>query len=254
MERDELTQISENILQNLLRSELDRRMQVNASYSMRAFANNLGIESGALSRILSGKRQPNKETTEKILEKLGMQDLFEKKKSSQSNEYKTIDIELFKIISDWQHYAILELTRVAEFKADISWIAEKLDISEDIAQASVDRLFEFNMLEEENGLWKDASGYISTVDYNYSNSAMRNHQRQVLSKAQKCLDEVPFEERSQSSLTFTYDRENLEDIKGLIRKFEHEMMQVVRKNKAKNRVYTMSFSFFPVSHIRKDIK
>lgn len=242
--------INSGLLVEILDLELKRRMETNPSYSLRAFAKSLDIESGYLSRILSGKRTPGKKTAEKILSSL---DLSELPISTNHGNYKTLDVELFNAISDWHHYAILELTRVEGFQSNIEWIAESLGLRNEIAKEAVDRLFKLEMLvEDDEGNWKDDSGYVSTLGNNFTNKAFKNLQRQVLNKASRALDEISFEERSQSSLTFTYDEENLENLRKLIRKFESDLLEIVKTNKKKTRVYNMSFSLYPVSQSVKE--
>jgi transcriptional regulator with XRE-family HTH domain len=50
-----------------IQRELDRRIQKNHSYSLRAFARALKLEPGALSQFLSGKRIPSFKASQKIL-------------------------------------------------------------------------------------------------------------------------------------------------------------------------------------------
>ncbi len=53
--------------QDILETEFNRRTNSNPSYSLRAFANQIGINHGALSQILSGKRVPSYKIMQKIL-------------------------------------------------------------------------------------------------------------------------------------------------------------------------------------------
>ena len=120
-----------------LQNELIRRCQKNPHYSLRAFARILQIDASALSKILNAKRAVTPEMLTKLGLKLGLgkQELksFKGIKSGAGAlghlDFDTIDADQFKIISDWYHYAILELTAVAHFRADTKWIAKTLGIT-----------------------------------------------------------------------------------------------------------------------------
>jgi DNA-binding CsgD family transcriptional regulator len=58
----------------ILRSELQRRRQRNARFSMRAFAMSLKIDSGSLSQIMSERRHPSRHMTTALLKRLGLAD------------------------------------------------------------------------------------------------------------------------------------------------------------------------------------
>ena len=105
-----------------LQSVLVERCRKNSGYSLRAFARSLGIVSSALSDILN-RRRP---ITEKMKVRLGLalglnlEDLnnFKSDRSIGAREnsidksYRQISHDTFAIISDWYHYAILELMLV----------------------------------------------------------------------------------------------------------------------------------------------
>jgi uncharacterized protein (TIGR02147 family) len=140
-----------------LQQELERRIEKNPRYSLRAFASSLGVNPGALSQILSGTRYPSYKMAVKILQALALspedQNEFFKsiarvqkarglkrqnpvfRKSDTAlpaveSPVRELSLELFKVIADWYHYAILELTFLPEFKPTAAWIAGKLGISE----------------------------------------------------------------------------------------------------------------------------
>ena len=62
-----------------------------------------------------------------------------------------MDIEIFKIIGDWYHCAILELTYLSDFKAEPNWIAKKLGIGYLEAKLALERLISLGLLVKENG-------------------------------------------------------------------------------------------------------
>jgi transcriptional regulator with XRE-family HTH domain len=117
----------------VLREEFSRRSGRNQNYSLRAFARSLKVSQGALSEILSGKRIPSPKLLKRIWEQIGAEpDLYKSLVESagqiqkrrglrrlnpiyKTQERKTrapiqdLSIDLYRIISDWYHSAILEL-------------------------------------------------------------------------------------------------------------------------------------------------
>src|SRR5437868_10680542 len=56
----------------IIQEELAQRCEKNPRYSMRAFAKALGVGSGALSEILSGKRVPSHKLARQLVSALGL--------------------------------------------------------------------------------------------------------------------------------------------------------------------------------------
>jgi len=61
--------------QNILKENLSRRLIINPRYSLRAFANALGLEPSKLSEILSGKKGLSADRADKVCERLRLQGL-----------------------------------------------------------------------------------------------------------------------------------------------------------------------------------
>src|SRR5688572_17118598 len=65
--------------------------------------------------------------------------------------YKILQTDAFRVISDWYHYTILELTFVEGFRNDPTWIANKLGITQFEAKEAIARLKRLELLEEISG-------------------------------------------------------------------------------------------------------
>ncbi|MFN9069064.1 MAG: hypothetical protein ACK5V3_17710, partial [Bdellovibrionales bacterium] len=66
-----------------LQREFTLRRGRNSSYSLRAFARSLGVNPGALSQVMSGKRPLTAQSTKKILQSMNI-DFIEKQKILQN--------------------------------------------------------------------------------------------------------------------------------------------------------------------------
>ncbi|MBI3017868.1 MAG: TIGR02147 family protein, partial [Deltaproteobacteria bacterium] len=119
---------------NYLKAELIKRSQSNPKYSLRAYAQQLKMSPGQLSRVLQNKKRMSHEkalevssllklkgsrreyfchlvhldATKNLLAReyieAKLKDLHPKK------DFYSLDIDQFRVVSEWYHYAILELT------------------------------------------------------------------------------------------------------------------------------------------------
>ena len=132
----------------LLREELLRRCRKNPTYSARAFARSLGVDAPTLNKIIRGKRPTGRITIERLGTRLGMgpDELApyltkpgrrkEPARSPSPDPYGQLAVDSFRIISDWHHYAILELLRLDHFRPDPAWVSKTLGIGSDDAPNS----------------------------------------------------------------------------------------------------------------------
>lgn len=237
-----------------LQSELADRCQRNPRYSLRAFAKTLEINHASLSQILRGKRKLTKSTVVKFSQALGLSPVelsqFEINNNKLPIKFQQLSIDSFIAISDWYHDAILELTRLPYFKPDTSWIALVLGISVNEVNAAVDRLKRLDLLKvDEQGMWFDISGD-NTNDYigDFTNSALKKYQKQILEKALIALDEVPRDLRDHTSIMFTINKSDLKEAKKKIKEFRNEMNAFFKRNKkSSDEVYQLAVSLFPIT-------
>lgn len=240
----------------VLQDEFLKRKNRNHTYSLRAFARQVGVGVPTISEILNGKRP----VTEKMVKKLGqaiglgpskIQDLLFKPEVDE--KYENLSADNFAIISDWYHYAILELLEVKNFRHDKRWIAKVLNLSVNEVSIAIERLIRVGMLEIKNGKFKDkTSGFVSALPKKETNSAALNHQRQVLEKAVQALDTVPIKDRDTTSMTFAINKKDLGEAQEIIKKFRREITRFFSKNKNPDEVYQLSVALFPVSKCKED--
>lgn len=253
----------ENILfRKALNDELIKRMRKNPSYSIRSFAQILGMESSSLSQILKGKRK----LTDKMCQRLGQKLNYGELKMRALTRHYTIDEksfssfgkmeeDSFKFIADWHYYSILELTHCDEFKGGISWISKVLGLTINETKESIERLKRLNFLEiTSEGKWIDRLGDTNNFGNEFYAPAFTEHQRQVVKKALTALDEVSYEERVQSSMTVAVCKDKVKEAKKMIHSFIEELNDFLRTGETKSEVYNISVSLYPTSNISKGHK
>jgi uncharacterized protein (TIGR02147 family) len=236
-----------------LYQEFSKRKAKNPALSLRAFSSRLNISPAALSQIISGKRKLTKKSAQKISDKLNLsplqrRELFKSihKKNIEEfeDEYQTLEMDTFKIISDWYHYAILSLSELKGSKANMDWISQKLGILKKEAEDAYQRLLKLKIIEEKNGKFKQVSLPLTTRD-DVNSSAIRQYLYQYLKKAEEAIETLPIEELQFYTVVMAGDPKNLKKAGASIKKFRRSLSQTMEHGK-KSRVYALSVQLFPI--------
>lgn len=249
----------------VLREELSARCEKNARYSLRAFARDLDMASSRLSEVLNGRYGLSQGAAQKIAKQIGWNDsetamfcdLVEseharaaKKRTdarsrvlSRSRTYQRLTSDSFQVISDWYHYAILELTLVRDFKSNSRWIARRLGINESIVVAAVDRLKRLGLLEEKNGVLRAAEDFTASPD-GIPSDALKKFHRQLLEKAIAAIAVQSVDERDFSHLVLAVNRDQIQNAKEEIRNFVGKFNSRFGRATKKDDVYCLGTTFF----------
>jgi uncharacterized protein (TIGR02147 family) len=237
-----------------LQEELVRRIKVNPRFSLRAFALHLDVQSGFLSKILLGQRRVTPATVRRFGVKLGLNlqqiEAYERACGGETSEpnFRQIAYDHFQIISDWYHFAILELAALDNFEPNVRWIAKALGITTAEAQAAVERLIRLDyLLVTPKGTWKVRDGFTTTLGTEETGAALQQMQKQVLEMAIKALETVPVNRRDQSTMTMAIDSSRLPAAKDKVKKFRRELCAFLEGGKTKDNVYQLSISLYPLT-------
>ncbi|MDO9181199.1 MAG: TIGR02147 family protein [Bacteriovorax sp.] len=238
-----------------LQRKFNERCKKNARYSLRAFAKNLDIDPSSLSQILSGKRKLSKKIIHNICLKLSATPTdFQRfgllKRESNLENYFQISLDKFSVISEWHHYAILELTFVSGFKSDPKWIAKKLSITVMEAKIAIERLLRLELLLPENGSLVKSSKHLTNDGTVNTSGAHKELQKQVINKALIAVDECPQEEKDITSITMAIDTANIEKAKILIQKFRRDLCELLEEGDQKA-VYNLGIQLYPLSKTKE---
>lgn len=256
----------ESYYRTALREELARRQRTNPSYSLRAFAKQLGMLPPTLSAVLAGKRPLPTATAEALPEKLSFSP-SEKKRFLSSVYYRktppavTQSIETasagkilreelhHKIIAEWEHYAILTLADTRGFQAKKSWIAKRLGISETRAQTALDRLVQSRLMSI-NAAGKARLHQINvhTGNEDVASAALRQSHREALTMGIEKLESVPVEKRDYSTMTIAVSMDRMKDAKKLIRTFQKQLSELLEDGK-RSEVYQLCVQLYPMTEL-----
>lgn len=255
------------VIQKLLQRKFAELQSSNARYSLRAFSRKVGINPGALSAIMNGKRNVSTKLIQRIAERLLLDpqersELFShfrvlryeeaRKHVAQSGaDYRVLSAAQFKVVAEWEHSAILSLMRTKDFQSDTSWIAERLGLSTTRVRDVVRRLIEAGMVEmtADGSLVRVTPKYRSTDDI--ADIGLRRSHEQSLELAKRSLEQDGVSERDHTWVMFAMDPKKLSMAKEKIRRFQDELAELVETGD-QTEVYRLSMHFIPLSELRKN--
>lgn len=254
---------------DFLKDLLESRIQKNYKYSLRAFARDLDIAPQVLSAVFNRKKGISTARAVKLASKLGLSeqetsylcdlvDLAHARSTASQKvaairlarykntlRFETLKMDTLHVISDWYHFAILELTYVEGFKSDISWIARKLKISNHEASQAVERLLRLNLLSKQKGVLKKTDAHLTT-SHDIPSEAIRNFNRQILQKANDALTFQELADRDLTTMTMAIDVKKIPEAKNKIRSFRRELTDFLETG-VREEVYCLSVQLFRLS-------
>lgn len=238
-----------------LHSEFSRRSKRNPRFSIRAFARQLGLEPSSLAQILSGKRKLTDKMCHRLAPCLNLSprkiNTLMKSIPAVSQSYpnfKLLNEDSFKVISDWHYFAILELTRIEGFKSDVQYVARSLGLTNAVASASIERLKRLGYLAvDSQNNWTDALDSTVNSGNQHTAPAFAEHQRQLLQKATFALDDVEYSKRVQSSMVLCGSKARVAEAKQRILNFIEEIDEFLKSGESRDEVLALSVSLFPLT-------
>jgi uncharacterized protein (TIGR02147 family) len=250
----------------LLQAELGRRCARNPQYSLRAFAKFLAIDHATLSQLMRGKRALTGRTLIRLGSRLGLErpaiDVYlaqeaiwgrSREDVESVNELRQLATDTASVISEWHHYAILELTRLRDFKPDSRWIAQVLGITPDLVNLALSRLLRLGLLEMvDRHRWVDRSGDTTTSLAEFGQAAVRQLSQQVHQLMLTAFDRAPVDRYEHRSTTLAVSTELVPGVLECIARFHRELIERLEQDQAPDDVYRLEISFFPVTTLQRD--
>jgi len=106
--------------------------------------------------------------------------------------YQPLSQDAFYLISDWCHFAILELLSIRGFDQRDAHIAASLGISLIEVRDALSRLERLAFIRKSaRGKWELLSQHNTTTNFTGTSAALKQLQRQMLTKALEALDDIP---------------------------------------------------------------
>lgn len=238
-----------------LERELKKRQEKNPKYSLRAYANSLGISIARLSDVLNGRRKLSVTQIEKVNAALGGSLSFHLTNVSQYDNKGVFKDDEFELISKWIYLAVLSYlnSKRAEYSTASLAALFELSISEMTEILSrLERLQLVKKVSQPAGMggapseaWVWVPGPEKTTDQTPSHAIKMFH-KLVLADASTKLESVPVDQRDFSSSIVTIDPKKIPQAKDEIRKFRRKLATFLEEGQ-QSQVYSINIQFFPLS-------
>jgi len=247
--------------------ELEARRERNPRYSLRAFARDLELPADQLSSVLKRRYGLSRRRAEDIAERLGLSgderrffcNLVEAEhgRSPTARQAAKVALDLgqaksgdsllgideFKLIADWYHFAILELTELDGGHVSVATIPGRLGLSARTANDAVARLLRLGLITRERGKLR-ATAQETFAPKGIADRSKRRFLGQLGAKALVALDEQPFNEREFSSDMFALAKTDLPEIKRLVQELRRGLAKAALAPGKKDALYCLNVQFF----------
>lgn len=244
-----------------LTDELDRRMRNNPRYSQRAYAKQLGLSPGELSEILNQKRKLSPKSAAKIASSLDLNSsetdhlfkLVQKDHIPQPKvkiPHQALNLDLFQIVSDWQCFAILNLSECSGFRWNAHWIAKRLFLAVPIVRKALERLEKVGLIQKKGNTYSVTPDYVISAN-GVPSEAVRNYHKSLLKKAAEALDTQSLKEREFLSVGLAFDPQYIDKVKEEMNRFSDQIVETYSKGK-KTEVYQFCLQFFRLTQREKN--
>jgi uncharacterized protein (TIGR02147 family) len=246
-----------------LEKHFNLRKAANSLYSMRAYARDLGLEPSTLSKILKGQRGVPFAFLEPVTTRLGLkpkekEDFFSSVLKArgygswESSVWSTPQIKVlkndlhFQIISEWEHYALLNLMKLKDFQSDVSWISDRLGLNVPRCKKVIENLLKTSLIrKDEMDQFYRCYPKISSSD-DVSAAALKMAHQNDLKMAASKVWSVPIEQRDFCSMTIPTNVKNLKKAKLLTRKYVQDVEKLLESGEP-SEIYQLSVQLFPLS-------
>lgn len=244
----------------------------NSRFSCGAWSRRLGLKTpSALTMILNGQRNPGPELVELIIRDLklvGREATFfrelvilRKSKGEGSKkflnelklaeihprkEFRGINLNTFKAISNWHFYAIRELVDLPNFKEDMAWIQKRIrfPLTSKQIQEAIRIMLELGFLSRTQNGKLQYTNQIETGS-DFPDEGLKKYHEQILEMAQKSLNTVKPELREISGMSFTLNKKDLARAKEILRQAQYDLSELGKI--PGDEVYHVEVALFPLT-------
>lgn len=258
-----------NKFQDILLEEFRKRAAQRASYKMSTFARDLGLSQARLTEILNGKQGLSRVTAAKICAKLNFsreeseyfellvtaqharsrkeRELARSHLSRLGQDGKTTFFEAAQI--PWMRWYHLALLCLFETQAEITsaQAATRLRLKREEAEKALGELTAQGLLKHEKSTWIVPHTRTETLHFGtVTPESIRQLNADMMEKAQQAFAH-PLEERLIGASIMALSKQDLADLRVMIRDFRRRLEDRAGSADRKDAVYNFSFQFFELS-------
>lgn len=259
-----------------LKAALAEKTAQNPKFSLRAMARQLNLSPAILSQVMSAKRNFSAHTALHVAQTLKLDEaeteyfcllaqyeaekhptlksaLHTRLEAIQANRKqhspvpRDLNVEVFKMISDWYHIPIVEMTELKDFEFNATNVAKRLRITRNEAEVAIERLERLELIEKTpEGIYKKTN-----ADYEFSsplmNEALNRFHKQMLAKASDAVEHQKRGERLICSNTFSIDPKLLPKAEEIIRRFRKQLVELFNSSSENSETYHMGVQIFKLT-------
>lgn len=255
-----------------LRDCYQAKKEENRAFSYRYIAAKVGLDSGAISRILSGERNLHPEMARSLAAVFGLDEpekeyfeilvLFGQAKSlTEKNPFlerifrlrgtkvSALEERQYVFYRKWYHLALRELLNFHPFEGDYNKLARMLRPAITTAEArrAIRLLLDIGLLErDEKGKLRVTEALITSGD-GIRAVYMNNLHLTMAELAARAFPSLEPRERDFSGLTFGLSAQGFAKVQAKTKEFRRELLEIVKHDQGADCVYRMNLQLFPVS-------
>lgn len=197
-------------------------------------------------------RAPSKKNLIKIAATLGLQNDIESRNvkfATPQLDWFDIKTDVFMAISQWYHFAILELIKIYQGRLTPELVAKKISIEVFEARGALERLVRLELAEvDSKGRYANKNtGFASYFNGADTTAAHKILMAQLLDKSKESLYDVPLEKRDHSSVTMSLNKKQMLKAKKMLKEFRRSFTEEMEKTNSPNSVYELTMSFYPLT-------
>ncbi|MNK96292.1 hypothetical protein D3C87_1165660 [compost metagenome] len=253
---------------DFLRDHLAKAQERNASFSLRSYAQKLGITASYLSEVLSGKKNLSTAKAAVIGLSLGLnhseqqyfleivqvsdtknnaalgllQDRLDNFQRPIKREF--AEAHQFEMLATWYLIPVLEMTVSAHYQGQSADIAHVLGISEVQVTEAIQHLHAMGAIEPiADGGWAKCSGHLILSSEKH-NQALKKFHCNLLEKYQRALYDQTPQERYTGSETILIDREQIPEAHKIMNECLDKLVNLLSKNGERTEPYHLHFGMF----------
>ncbi len=245
---------------------LVKRKERNATYSLRAFARDLKVPKSTLHEVLEGRRAlPVKNlsylfeiTNLSPIEKtLFTESLYRTKvrldeisiEEDSITQRHLVDDSHFKIVVEWEHYALLSLIETFDFKSNIAFIAKRLNIKTERARTVLSNLLTAGFVKKNGKEIIRCTHPLATTEDIPSQALIEAH-KEVLELSKKKLTSIPTTARDYSTITISINSQKMNEAKSIIREFRKKITKLLAEGQ-RDEVYQIAIQMYPLTVLER---
>jgi len=153
----------------------------------------------------------------------------------------------------WYYNAIRSIIGICNFDGDYLGLAEACTptITEKQAKDAVALLASLKMIEKDaDGFWRVTDTFVSTGG-NWRSEAVTSFQKETISLARESLDRHHASLRDISTVTMTFDIDDIALIREKIKEFRTDILRLSQEGTGDNAVFQLNLQMFPLAIVKK---